>query len=59
MLLGTLGGSLLANILTGRGAIAKNVSEETKQKRQGRGIKRAGEIAIVKRQSRRDKVEEL
>ena len=41
MLLGTLGVSLLGDILTGR------------------GIKWAGEGAIAKRQSRRDKVEEL
>ena len=33
MLLGTLGASLLGNILAGKGAIAK---------RQGRGIERAG-----------------
>ena len=55
MLLGTLGASLLANILTGRGAIAKNVSEETKSKRQGRGIKRAGEGAIAKSTSEETK----
>ena len=30
MLLGTLGASLLGNILAGQGAIAKSVSEETK-----------------------------
>ena len=49
MLLGTLGASLLGNILagkginsTGEGAIAKSVSEETKLKTQGRGIVRAG-----------------
>ena len=48
MLLGTLGASLLGNILAGKrmnrageGAIAKSVSEETKSKRQGRGILRA------------------
>ena len=52
MLLGTLGASLLGNILTGRGvivksrgrgAMAKSVSEETKSKRQVRGINRPGE----------------
>ena len=43
MLLGTLGASLLGNILTGRGDIAK---------RQGRGINRAGEQAIATRQGR-------
>ena len=42
MLLGTLGGSLLGNLLTGKGAIAKSVSEETKSTSQGRGIYRAG-----------------
>ena len=49
MLLGTLGASLLGNILAGKGinragegAIAKSVSEETKSKRQGRDIVRAG-----------------
>ena len=39
MLLGALGASLLGNILTGKGAIEKSVSEETKSKRQDRGIK--------------------
>ena len=33
MLLGTLGASLLGNILTGRGAMAKSLSKETKSKR--------------------------
>ena len=49
MLLGTLGASLLGNILAEKrinraweGAIAKSISEETKSKRQGRGIVRAG-----------------
>ena len=49
MLLGTLGASLFGNILAGKGmnragegVIAKSVSEETKLKRQGRGIVRAG-----------------
>ena len=48
MLLGTLGASLLRNILAGKGinragegAIAKSISEETKSKRQGRRIVRA------------------
>ena len=35
MLLGTLGASLLENLLTGRGVIAKS---------QGRGINRAGKV---------------
>ena len=46
MLLGTLGASLLGNILArkgmnraGEGAIAKNVSEETKLKRRSRDCK--------------------
>ena len=52
MLLGTLVASLLGNIWTGRGviaksrgkgAMAKSVSEETKSKRQVRGINRPGE----------------
>ena len=42
MLLGTLGASLLGNLLTGKGAIAKSVSEETKLTSQGRGTYRAG-----------------
>ena len=47
-LLGTLGASLLGNILAGKGinraggAIAKSASEETKSKRQGSGIVGAG-----------------
>ena len=48
MLLSTLGASLLGNILAGKGingageeAIAKSASEETKSKRQDRGIVRA------------------
>ena len=58
MFLGTLGASLLGNILAGKGAIAttqgrgvnktgegtisKSIGEETKSKRQGREIVRAG-----------------
>ena len=51
MFLGTLGASLLRNILAGKGAIAtsqgrrvkkQSVSEETKSKRQSRGIVRGG-----------------
>ena len=48
MLDGTLGASLLGNILAGKGinragegAITKSMSEETKSKRQGGGIVRA------------------
>ena len=40
MLLGTLGASLLRNLLTGRGAIAKS---------QGRGVNRAGEGNVIYR----------
>ena len=55
MLLGTLGANLLGNILAGKeinraeeGAIAKSVSEETKSKKQGRGIIRAGyDLSII------------
>ena len=43
MLLGTLGASLLENILARKRAIAKSVSEEIKSKRQGRGINRVRE----------------
>ena len=47
MLIGTLGASLLENILagtnkSGEGAIAKSISKERKSKREGRGIVRAG-----------------
>ena len=49
MLLGTLGTSLLGNILAGKeinragkGVRVKIVSEKTKSKRQGRGVIRAG-----------------
>ena len=48
MLLGTLGASLLGNILAGKEAIAKSVGEETKSKSEGRGVNRAGEGAILK-----------
>ena len=40
MLLGTLGPSLLASLLTGRGAIIKS---------QGRGINRAGKVKVINR----------
>ena len=43
MLLGTLGASLLGNILAGKGAIARTDTKETKWKRQDKGINRAGE----------------
>ena len=41
ILLDTLGASLLGNLLTGKWAIAKSVSEETKSASQGRGVYRA------------------
>ena len=46
MLLGTLSASLLGNILAGKGVIAKSVSEETKSKRQGWELNRAGEGSV-------------
>ena len=42
MLLGILGASLLGNLLTGKQAMAKSVSEKRKSTNQGRGIYRAG-----------------
>ena len=47
MLLGTLGASLLGNILAEKGAIAKSISEETKLTSQ-RQVNRAGEGTIAK-----------
>ena len=44
-LLGTLGASLLENILAGKGAIASSSSKETKSTSQGRGVNRAKEGA--------------
>ena len=46
MLLGPLGASLLGNILTGQGVIAKSVSKETRLKSQGWEINRAGEGVV-------------
>ena len=46
MLVGPLGASLLGNILTGQGAIVKSVSKETRSKRQGQEINRAGEGVV-------------
>ena len=43
MLLRILGASLLGNILAGKGAITKSLSEEKKSKSQGRGVNRVGE----------------
>ena len=42
MLLGRLGASLLGYLLTGKGAIAKSVSEQTKPTSQARATYRAG-----------------
>ena len=42
MLLGTLGASLLGNLLTGKGVIATSVSEEMKSTSHRQGIYRAG-----------------
>ena len=46
MLLGTSDASLLGNILTSKGAIARSDSEKTKSKRQGQGINRIGEEIV-------------
>ena len=43
MLLGTLGASLLGNILTGRGAIATSQGQGIHRAGKGKGINRAGE----------------
>ena len=43
MLHGASGASLLGNTLAGKGAVARSDSENTKSKKQGRGISRAGE----------------
>ena len=47
MLLGTLGASLLGNLLIGKGAMAKWVSEETKSTSQRRRIYRTGKGKVV------------
>ena len=62
MLLGTLGETLLGNILAGKTAIAKSFGEGTKSKRQGRGINRAGEEVVRagygnKRQDHKNKMD--
>ena len=46
MLLGTLGASLLGNILDDKGAITKRDNDKSRSKRQGRGMNRAGEGVI-------------
>ena len=43
MLLGTLGTSLLRNLLTGRGAIVKSQRQGVNRAGKGRGINRASE----------------
>ena len=43
MLLGTLGTSLLGNLLTGRGAIVKSQRQGVNRAGKGRGINRASE----------------
>ena len=50
MLLGTLGASLLGNLLIGRGAIAESQGRGINRAGKGRGINRAGEGAIATRQ---------
>ena len=50
MLLGTLGASLLGNILADKGAITKRGNEKTRLKRQGRGTNRAGDGTATKKQ---------
>ena len=52
MLLGTLGASLLVNILEEKGVISKSISEETTWTSQGQRVNRAGEGPIAKRQGR-------
>ena len=42
MLLGTLGASLLGNLITGRGAIAKSQIRGVNRARKGKGINRVG-----------------
>ena len=43
MLLGTLGASLLGNLLTGKGAIAMSQGQGIYKAGKGKGINRAGE----------------
>ena len=50
MLLGTLGASLLGNILADKRAITKRGNEKTRLKRQGRGTNRAGDGTATKKQ---------
>ena len=55
MLLGTLGVSLLGNILAGIGVVAKSISEETKWTSQERGANKAGEREIANSVSKETK----
>ena len=48
-LLDTLGASLLGNLLTGKEAMVRSVSEETKSTSQARGIHRAGKDKGINR----------
>ena len=48
MLLGTLGASLLGNILAGKGAIAKRQGRRAIKTSQGQGVIRAGDGEILK-----------
>ena len=56
MLLGTLGASLLGNVLAGKGVVragddgiakTKSVSKETRSTRQGKSIVRAGPVVVL------------
>ena len=46
MLLGTLGASLLGNILTGQGTIAKSQGTGVNRAGKGKGINRTGEKSV-------------
>ena len=46
MLLGTLGASLLGNLLTGQGVIAKSQAQGIYRAGKGREINRAGEVIV-------------
>ena len=46
MLLGTLGATLLENILTGRAPMPKRQSQGINRAGKGRGISRAGEVVL-------------
>ena len=46
MLLGTLGASLLGNLLTGKGGIAMSQGQVRYRAGKGKGINRAGEVVV-------------